>query len=182
MLPPPGLTHHSRRSAAARLAHPQGKNDGVLSWARAAKAGCELAPATAPEGLEIATVAGGCFWGLELAYQRLPGVRKTSVGYTAGKASAGPHRLLLSPLLLLLCMLVSRWRLAGCLASATGTHCPCFSPACPPAPSRPPTPRMRRCAAAVPATPRPCRCGGGSSAVLCAVSGRAAGLEPGRQA
>lgn len=36
----------------------QGKNDGVLQWARAAKPGCELAPATAPEGLEIATVAG----------------------------------------------------------------------------------------------------------------------------
>lgn len=28
---------------------------------------------------------GGCFWGLELAYQRLPGVVKTSVGYTAGQ-------------------------------------------------------------------------------------------------
>ncbi|KAL4419752.1 hypothetical protein ABPG75_006850 [Micractinium tetrahymenae] len=63
----------------------EGKNDGVLQWARAAKPGCELAPATAPEGLEIATVAGGCFWGLELAYQRLPGVVKTSVGYTAGQ-------------------------------------------------------------------------------------------------
>ncbi|EFN53814.1 hypothetical protein CHLNCDRAFT_25450, partial [Chlorella variabilis] len=40
---------------------------------------------TPPEGLEIATVAGGCFWGLELAYQRVPGVVKTSVGYTAGQ-------------------------------------------------------------------------------------------------
>lgn len=28
--------------------------------------------------------AGGCFWGLELAYQREPGVAKTSVGYTQG--------------------------------------------------------------------------------------------------
>ena len=28
--------------------------------------------------------AGGCFWGLELAYQRVPGVIKTSVGYTGG--------------------------------------------------------------------------------------------------
>ncbi len=28
--------------------------------------------------------AGGCFWGLELAYQRVPGVVKTSVGYTGG--------------------------------------------------------------------------------------------------
>eukprot|EP00898_Chlorokybus_atmophyticus_P007988 jgi/Chlat1/8190/Chrsp76S07627 len=44
-----------------------------------------LAPKTAPEGLELATVAGGCFWGLELALQRVPGVVKTSVGYTQGR-------------------------------------------------------------------------------------------------
>ena len=30
-------------------------------------------------------VAGGCFWGLELAYQRQVGVTHTSVGYTAGR-------------------------------------------------------------------------------------------------
>jgi hypothetical protein len=36
----------------------QGKNDDLLKWARSAKKGTELAPATAPEGLEIATVAG----------------------------------------------------------------------------------------------------------------------------
>ena len=41
----------------------QGKNDEVLKMARSAKKGTELAPATPPEGLEIATVAGGCFWG-----------------------------------------------------------------------------------------------------------------------
>lgn len=32
----------------------------------------------------VSHYAGGCFWGLELAYQRVPGVSKTSVGYTAG--------------------------------------------------------------------------------------------------
>ena len=31
-----------------------------------------------------ATFAGGCFWGLELAYQREPGVVSTAVGYTQG--------------------------------------------------------------------------------------------------
>ena len=61
----------------------EGKNSDLLKWAR--QAGTMLAPASPPEGLEIATVAGGCFWGLELAYQRLPGVVKTSVGYTAGQ-------------------------------------------------------------------------------------------------
>lgn len=37
------------------------------------------------DGYEIATFAGGCFWGLELAYQRVVGVIDTSVGYTQGK-------------------------------------------------------------------------------------------------
>lgn len=35
-------------------------------------------------GLESATFAGGCFWGLELVYQRIPGVLNTQVGYTGG--------------------------------------------------------------------------------------------------
>ena len=35
----------------------QGKNDGVLHWARSAKKGTELAPAEPPEGLAIATVS-----------------------------------------------------------------------------------------------------------------------------
>lgn len=34
---------------------------------------------------EVATVAGGCFWGTELHYQRIPGVMATCVGYTQGK-------------------------------------------------------------------------------------------------
>lgn len=34
---------------------------------------------------EVATVAGGCFWGLELAFQRMKGVIGTKVGYTQGK-------------------------------------------------------------------------------------------------
>lgn len=33
----------------------------------------------------LATFAGGCFWGLELAYQRVPGVAYTASGYTQGR-------------------------------------------------------------------------------------------------
>eukprot|EP00803_Ostreobium_quekettii_P006916 evm.model.scf_318.1 EVM.evm.TU.scf_318.1 scf_318:494-3079(+) len=62
---------------------------GGEGWAQArsltkVRMGTELAPTEAPEGLELATFAGGCFWGLELAFQRAPGVVTTSVGYTQG--------------------------------------------------------------------------------------------------
>lgn len=33
---------------------------------------------------EVATFAGGCFWGTELRFQRIPGVVATCVGYTDG--------------------------------------------------------------------------------------------------
>lgn len=35
-------------------------------------------------GLELAQFGAGCFWGVELAFQRLEGVVKTEVGYSQG--------------------------------------------------------------------------------------------------
>jgi len=43
-----------------------------------------LAPAEPPEGLAHATFAAGCFWGVELAFQRVAGVVDTKVGYAQG--------------------------------------------------------------------------------------------------
>ncbi|MFZ9596455.1 MAG: bifunctional methionine sulfoxide reductase B/A protein [Bdellovibrionia bacterium] len=40
-------------------------------------------PSVAP-GLQVATLAGGCFWGMEEILRKIPGVVATQVGYTGG--------------------------------------------------------------------------------------------------
>jgi len=52
--------------------------------ANAAKSGEVIVNSKRDPNLEAATFAGGCFWGLELAYQRVPGVAYTAVGYSQG--------------------------------------------------------------------------------------------------
>ena len=41
-------------------------------------------PATATDGLEVATFAGGCFWCVESDFDKVPGVVRTISGYTGG--------------------------------------------------------------------------------------------------
>merc|ERR1712071_47294 len=57
-----------------------GNEMGQLAQENKVITSCERQP-----NLEAATFAGGCFWGLELAYQRVPGVVYTAVGYAQGQ-------------------------------------------------------------------------------------------------
>lgn len=50
----------------------------------------ENSSATSAE--EIATLAGGCFWGLEDLLRRQPGVLRTEVGYTGGSVANATYQ------------------------------------------------------------------------------------------
>src|SRR5205085_832016 len=42
-------------------------------------------PLRVPPGKEVATLAGGCFWCIEAAFQELRGVENVQSGYTGGR-------------------------------------------------------------------------------------------------
>lgn len=42
--------------------------------------------------LETATLAGGCFWGMEEIIRRLPGVAQTTVGYSGGHTESPTYK------------------------------------------------------------------------------------------
>ena len=49
-------------------------------------------PAKSDGGYDIATFAGGCFWGTELHLQRVDGVIATAVGYTQGRVDRPTYK------------------------------------------------------------------------------------------
>jgi peptide-methionine (S)-S-oxide reductase len=55
----------------------------ALILTRAASRGAYAADGATP-GLETATFAGGCFWCMQPAFDHIPGVVSTTVGYTGG--------------------------------------------------------------------------------------------------
>ena len=73
----------------------------TLCWSlvRAGEAGkSAVAPAAkAPSGtVEVATFAGGCFWGIQDKFDKVKGVLKTTAGYTGGTVKNPTYRLVCS--------------------------------------------------------------------------------------
>lgn len=48
----------------------------------------------APAKTEVATLAGGCFWGMEEIIRKIPGVITTQVGYTGGTVPNPTYKLI----------------------------------------------------------------------------------------
>jgi peptide methionine sulfoxide reductase MsrA len=59
-----------------------------------------------PANLEVAILAGGCFWGMEELLRKIPGVIDTEAGYAAGAESV---RVVFDPAKLPYATLLERW-------------------------------------------------------------------------
>lgn len=49
--------------------------------------------ALAPDGLETAVLAGGCFWGIQAVYQHINGVKNAVSGYAGGDAKTAQYQM-----------------------------------------------------------------------------------------
>lgn len=84
----PALTALALALAALTLGCQSANGQGPTSQPTPDAKGTPLVPDTPPQGMAIATFAGGCFWCIEKPFDKIDGVSATISGYTDGHV---PH-------------------------------------------------------------------------------------------
>ncbi len=79
----------------------------AVACSKAKSPGEPAASAPPPAHVEVAILAGGCFWGMEEILRKIPGVTGTVVGYAGGDAEA--VRVEFDPTRLRYADLLERW-------------------------------------------------------------------------